>query len=667
MNQQNSSLVLSWRIGLLESEEGFERLRRLLRDYPTIVDEVAFFETVTHHLYIPLEEFAATAARLGRQVRTLKRDGVRSVGINVLTTIGHMNEGWDYMPRLPFQPMVGQDGSISKSCACPNTAEFRRYVREKYTLVARERPDFIWVDDDIRMHHHGVAYGCFCPTCLSIFNRVHGTSHTRESLVQALNDPEQARTRQAWVEQNIASIESLLRDVAEAICRAAPDVATGLMTAGPGWTTYSGVAFGRWFRALRATKARPGGGFYSDATPIGMVYKAFEVGRQCVLLPSDVKERQYELENFPYATLGKSVQSLVNECSLALAAGVTGIAFNALGGWGNPFDEYRPILERVERARPFWESLVRHVDDLPMSGLWPAWSAGLMARRSVRPGEDWFAHDRAYDTGRPLALAEIGLPLCSDRPGLGVVLSGRIVEVFEEADLRQMLAGGVMMDSSALDALYERGLGELAGVRIARRIDNGVMERFTGDPLNGPYAGFVRDARIEFWGDAHGQADVLEPVAQGVRVLALMENYFHRTYGPCVTAFENQLGGRVVVLGYAPWMFLGSRAKRAQLLDLSDWLARDLLPVRIDEPVRLIPFARLSADRRRGAVVLLNAGFDRIERVTIHLRVQASKLTLAAPEIQPRHVDTCPESCGCSLVLQDVEPWGVYCLLFPAS
>jgi len=90
-------------------------------------------------------------------------------------------------------------------------------------------------------------------------------------------------------------------------------------------------AFGRWFTALEATKARPGGGFYTDAMPLEMIGKALECGCQRASLPGAVTDVQYELENFPYQRLKKSATAVVNECSLALAYGLNGVAFNMLG------------------------------------------------------------------------------------------------------------------------------------------------------------------------------------------------------------------------------------------------------------------------------------------------------------------------------------------------
>jgi hypothetical protein len=657
---------LAWRIGLpkFETDREFERLLRFLVEHRSAVDELALFETVTHHLYLPLDEvLAPRAAMMGRRLAALRAAGFRSVGINVLCTIGHTNEAWDYVVPLPFQAMVGHNGAVSRGCACPNTPAFRAYVRAKYALFAEADPDFIWVDDDIRMHHHGVSHGCFCPTCLGIFARTTGVAYSRETLAQALNEPAEGTLRQAWVEQNTRTIEELLAEVAASILAVNPRIATGLMTAGPGWTTYSGQAFARWFPALKAVKARPGGGFYSDAARLGLPLKAAEIGRQRASLPPTVTDVQYELENFPYQALQKGTGSAMHECTLALAVGLNGIAFNALGGEGTD-DEFHPIPTSAERLRPFWNRLLRQVDGLPTLGFWTAWSPHLTARRQVRPGEDWFGVDGRYDINKPQPLAEIGLPLGLDRAAAsGVILAGRVAEAFSTLDLEQMLAGAVFMDSAALEVLTERGLGALTGVRLKRRLDNGLRERFTADPLNGRFADDVRDARIEFWGDARGLADELEALAPTVRALATLETYFGEPrLGTCMTVYENALGGRVAVAGYAPWMFVHSLPKRTQLQNVLDWLSRDTLPLRIDETVPLIPVVRLSATRERGAVVLLNAGLDPIPQATVHLRAPAAPVRLLTPS-HSRRLQPQPEPGGWVVTLGPLPAWSTVVLL----
>ena len=663
MTNPAAKLTLAWRIGVsnYERDAAFHRLLELLRQNRSIVDEVSLFETVTHHLYIPPEALAQRMALIGRRLVALREVGVPSVGINVLTTMGHINEGWDYMPALPFQPMIGHDGAASLGCACPNTPELRQYVWDKYQMAAGEKPDFIWIDDDIRMQGHGVAYACFCPTCLGIFADSTGTALTREELVAALSDPQRADLRQAWVAQNVETLERLLAHVAAAIRDVDPAIETGLMTAGPGWTTYSGQAHGRWMTALGAGKARPGGGFYTDDVPRAMLLKGLEAGRQAYDAPEQVSDIQYELENFPYQTLRKAAASVVNECTVALACGLNGIAFNALGMGEGDFADYRPLLRRVHHARPVWEAVVSHCAGLPTRGLWTAWSPQLMARREVRANEDWFATLAGHDTTRGYVLGEIGLPLCSDPNACGTVLTGRAVEGFTDDELRRMLAGALLTDGVSLEVLERRGLADLTGVRIARRVTNGVIERFTDELLNEGCVNATRDCRVEFWGDATGQADVLEATAEGVCMAATMENYFGESYGPCLSVFENSLGGRVAVLGYSPWMFIHSSAKRRQLQNIADWLTRGALPVRIDEPVSLTPLVRLSESRDRGAVLLLNTGLDRIETATVHVRATGS--LRAIDESGEREVQAMAEATGWEVKVSTIAPWEAVWLL----
>jgi hypothetical protein len=653
---------MSWRIGLgyTEDDRKFADLLDLIGEYRPLVDEIALFETYTHHLYVPLPEYAERAALLGRRLAQLREHAVPRVGINVLTTIGHKDEAWDYNPPLPFQPMIGNDGQASRGCACPNTPELRAYIHEKYRLTAQAGPDFIWVDDDIRIQSHGVTWPCFCSTCLALIGRRTGQEWTREGLVTALEDPSGGTLREAWIAQNSDTITSLLAAVRAAIDEVSPAIETGLMTASAHWSAYSGPDHPRWFEALRASKSRPGGGFYRDDPRTALLGKALDVGHQRSILPDTVTDCQYELEDFPYQRLAKAGATVTNEFTMALAMGLNGIACNWLHMWACHDRDSRHHLQAALTMRPVWDKLVAWTAGLPTVGLWGAWTWQSAARRQVHEGESWFTspYDMTLD---PLAL--LGLPPTVDpAQASAVVLRGRVAELFTDDELRQFLGGPVLLDSTALAILHERGLGELTGVRIETRYDNGLVERFTDDPLNGDFAGEIRDARIEFWGDARGQADELAPLHEAVRVLARLEDYRHHSRGPCMTVSENSLGGRVVVLGYAPWMFLESVAKREQLLNVADWMTAGSLPVRLSPAVAVTPVVRFDESRTRGAIILHNWGLDAVAGATLEIRAPQTRARLLTPEGE-EELQATPGAATWTVSLPRLEPWSTAPLL----
>ena len=661
-------LKLSWRIGVpqYEKDSEFKKLVKFLSTERKIVDEVAFFETITHHLYIPLGQIRERSELLRRRIVAMKATGIPSVGINVLTTLGHVDEAWDFVQPLPFQPFVGRNGFVSKACACPNTRGLRDYVRQKYTMMAKAAPDFIWIDDDFRSHHGpGDVRGCFCPTCLKLFSAFSGRSFsTREKLIAALDSPRDKKLRQDWIESNVRILESLGREIVSAIHAVNPGIKTGLMST-EGIYAHSGAEAVRLCSALKAEKYRPGGGFYGDTNPSGMIFKPLDTARQCDGFPPAIRERQYELECFPYQTLNKSISSLINECTLALSYGLNGIAFNSLNPMGDSNLEARkPMMREIQNARPLWEEIAVQSAGLPGHGLWLAWSRSMLGKVDLHDGESWLGTNWAGDLYKAAdALGRIGLPLSAHRPGAVTILAGRVAETFSDEELRKMLAGAVLMDGSTLQILEQRGLGELTGVCIGKRWNNGVLERLSSDALNRPWNDSIRDARIEFWGNAAGLGDMLEPRSRRVKILSRLESYFGKKLGPSMTAFENSLGGRVIVSGYAPWMFLGSEAKRTQLQNVLDWASRGQMAVRIDETVPLIPVVRLSPKKDRGTIVLLNAGFDLIKQATIHFRGPLVPVHVMSPGSKKLRVKPVREKHGWSLRLRDFAPWRVRALL----
>jgi len=365
-----SALVLAYRISPTqwETDKQFARLLALLSAHRRAVDEVALFDDDFPRACASLERLEQDAGALKRRISELHGLGFRRVGINVCYTIGHGDMPGAFMTPLPVQPAVGHDGTVSNACACPNSPEYRTYIKKRYALMAGVKPDFIWVDDDIRMSHHGPTYPCFCPICLGKFGR----GIDRVALVEQLNTPGNGDLRRAWTEFCAASLQGLCADIRQAVAETDPTIELGLMTIGYSHSTYAGYPIRRLMTALGARRGRPGHGYYTDELPRALLNKSFDVGRQVRDYPSEVKTVEYELENYPYITLDKAVRTVLNECTAALIMGCNGIAFNALKDCEGTLEDYEPLLRGVAAERPIWEALLEGAAGLPITACsWP--------------------------------------------------------------------------------------------------------------------------------------------------------------------------------------------------------------------------------------------------------------------------------------------------------
>ena len=618
--------VLAYRIAAPQwkTDEQFARLVALFNAHRPAVDEISFFDDDSARACAPLEQLEQSAGTLKRRIVELHSSGFRSVGINVLYTIGHGDLAGVSMPPMPVQPAVGHDGTVSNSCACLNSPEYRTYIKKRYALRAAAKPDFIWVDDDMRMSHHGPTYPCFCPICLGKF----GHGNDRVALVEQLNDPGNGELRRAWTEFCAASLESLCADIHQAVTETDPTIELGLMTIGYSHSTYGGYPIARMMTALGARRGRPGHGYYTDEAPRALLNKSFDVGREVRDYPSQVKTIEYELENYPYITLDKAVRTVLNECTAALLMGCNGIAFNALKDCVGTLEDYEPLMRGIEAERPIWEALVKGAAGLPLAGFWPADNRMLMANRKV-DATGWFWEHGVYDIQRPNPDADIGLPLNPDpRSACGTLLAGKVAEAFTSDELRDMLRKSVLMDGFALQVLWSQGLGELTGVKPGQTFPSGVSERLTSHALNGHYAGDGRDALV---GPEDGVCSLV-PVAEGVGDLTHLINYDGADVGSCFSTYTNSLGGRVAVATYAPWTRLGRSATRHQLLAVADWLAGGQLPVLIEPLVRIAPLVRCSPDGQRIALVLLNMALEPSGPVTLRLRAHPQQISLVSAE-----------------------------------
>ncbi len=604
-----------------ESDEVFDPILDALVRYRPACDEVWF---ATEHAFPTLEEHRVSAERMARAAEKTRAAGILP-GIQIANTLGHSDRPMYSSEGGTYPGIVGHDGTIAKSCWCPRSPGLHEYVREMMKAYAAWQPSSVWIDDDLRMQNHSpVRYGCFCEACLSAFSKETDRTWDRETLVEALNAPEDGSVRTAWVKFGGAGLAALAGAIAETVHEVAPECRMAFQHCGLEWNIYGGTDWTGVFQAMhRVTGApvgsRPGHGFYADHRPREVLEKGFVIGRQAAHVPDCVDAITAEVENYPHVALGKTPHGTVMESSLDLALGCNSLSY-AIICWGyESMAWYENMLERIAAYRPFWEEYVAANEDTAPGGLEIAFGANH-ARRSMRSGEQPFAWAHV-NFNEIYQLACIGLPLCVGPQGAcGSVLHARAVPGLSDEELEKVLSGGVLMDGAAALLVQERGMGNLLGMEVKEWDRQDCVERFSDNPVNG-------SARGHSWAVTLRAVRpfIIDGVRSGGHVLGRYEDRHGDKAGIASAAAENERRGRVAVLGYDAWEHVASAALRTRLLGAADWVSGGTLPAIVQEPAQVVAVPRVTPDGALRSIFLLNASIDASPVLTLRLRGVSGK------------------------------------------
>jgi hypothetical protein len=659
-NPRIDKAFVSFRIGPAQSlpEARFRRLLDMLERYRGVTDEISFF-TADTHAPLPLDVFQERVKILSERMRLARERGY-GAGINILATMGHHEENLENSLRGNFTPVTDIDGRVCRGSYCPNDENLRRYVREIYRAAAAAEPDFIWIDDDVRLAGHMPLHlTCFCDNCLAIFEKETGMKHTRESFKRAVNDgpvEEKLRLRAAWLEHNRNTIARLFRLIEETVHEARPGLPLGFMTGdrffeGNDFTALAKILAGPRHAPVRW---RPGGGFYQDTNTAELAGKSHDIGRQVAALPGEVVVIQSEIENFPYQRLKKAGSIVVLEACSHIAAGSTGAAFNVLSLYEEPLDEYEPLVAEIRRARPFLDLLTRTLGRSAIAGIRTFWNDNSYAAVNLSAGS-WFdpaavlpSHE-IYDIGLPASYA--------DKQASVVILGKENVSALSQREMESVLSRGVYMDAAALQKLNDMGFRDLTGFQAAGSEDADRIEKFTDHPLNGAFAGRRRDGRQSFLG-WRVPAYSLIPTDRNARVLSGLIDYAGKAVAPCTMGvFENRLGGRICVAGYYPFTFLENLSKSSQIKAVFRWLSKDTLPGYIASLHKVNLWVREPNDGKV-ALALTNSSFDEARDLVLMLRAEGRTATIYDMSCAPTTIRS-TESDGPyrKFVIPSVPPW----------
>jgi hypothetical protein len=618
-------------------EARFEELLAILARHRSIADELTFF-THSIHPVEPLEALAPRLEILAKRMARAREAGFRA-GLNFLCTLGHIDESLNHVLKGDYTPMTGIDGSVAQGSFCPNDERFQKYIRQAYTLAAKTDPDYIWTDDDICMGGHRPAkVPCFCHNCLRIFNQTHNATFTRESLRNAFDTgtlSEKKKWRRAWIDHSGRQLHGVLALIEQTVHTVKPGCPLGRMSTEQfyeGWLI-EGDRDALAGPGKAPVKWRPGGHAHE---PSHLLHGAYHLGRTVGYIPESENDIQSEIENFPYQSLQKPIRSTVLAGAAHIAGGATGNLWNILTMFDEPLDEYEPLIRSIAEARPFYDrmarSLGRHrpkgffagwnrhsmIEDNLLSGCWPEGGFGKLFRSGVKE------------------LLEIGMPPAFRLEDAALtLLSEDSVLSFPKEDLERILSGGVYLDAKALIRLNEMGFSALTGFSVDGWADKDCAELLSDDPLNVGFAGRRRDIIQSFWPNP---CAVLTPLDPAARILAhKVERLGTLPSFNCMGAFENRLGGRIVVAGYAPWDNLFNLSKTTQMKNVFRWLSKETLPGYVASFHKMGLWIRETGDGGL-AVVVLNASEDVAEGAVLALRSAATAVTFTDMRCQETQI-----------------------------
>lgn len=609
----------------------FEELVRTFEKHKGITDEVTLFTSETHPP-IPIETLEERMRLAKARMCCLRDFGYRS-GINVLATIGHHEENLPNSLSGDYVHLTDIHGNVCLGAICPNDDKSREFIRRTYETVVSADPDYIWIDDDIRLFGHmPLLDTCFCDNCLDIFGREFGTKHTRESLNKALHDGQirdKLDVRSAWLQHNRNTITRLFELIETTVHGVKPGLVLGSMSSDQ---FYEGHDFNSRARALSGpgnapVMWRPGGGFYTEDCLRDLVGKSHDIGRQVASLPETVVSIQSEIENNPYQALKKSAHTTTLEAASHIASGCTGAAFNILNFDkvevdSDPFEEYSSLLASIHKSRPFYDLLVSVLRRHPPVGVFCGWGENSYSTTTLERG-NWLDWNVPGICAHMLEIGELGIPTAyAPSSALVTLLAGDNVMALSEREIEMIMSSGAYIDAEALMRLNQMGYGELTGFDVGDTFMDDCIEELAVHPINGRHNGSRRDCRQSFkwW---HRPALALIPNNANAQVLSGLVDYNRSPVAPCVAGiFENRLGGKVCVAGYYPWTYLQSLPKCTQMKNLMRWLSKDRLPCYVDSYNRMNLWARRVSEDVT-AVALINSTIEPANNTKLMLRTES--------------------------------------------
>lgn len=562
-----------------------------------------------------LDEARREAENVRRAKERLVAEGF-SVGINSCYNF-HVAR-WDSRHRVNWDYWATrEDGFCDYTDPCFLDPKFEDYLRDYYGILARVRPDYIFIDDD---HRYTLANratrGCFCDLHLQRFGELTDTVWTRERLSDALVNDQVVR--RSWIEFLGSRLVELAAIIRQSVHAVDPGIEVGMMMPCVHALPLDGHTLKNVLHALKGRGkplVRPCVGGYSDANRRDIIAGLFYMEFSAHYLGHEVQPI-LEGETTPFTRLAKSMTVTRFQVTQGLLNRVNAVAISPCGYVGDSLHLEPAFADMLKGSRDYFETVRRLQPQYgTRKGIQFMWSfdSAKLATRSIQHQSDLYwpaftCHD---------IFGHLGFPITYDESPVRL-LAGDSVRAFSDERIREILSGGVLVEVNAARALQELGYGEYLGCSIGDNVERFGAEECTSPQFCGPYVNTyipLKNARMD-------AVFRLEP-APSARTISHVTDPGRNHIAPGVVLFENELGGRVAML---PYNIMGAEPdlrhficyhRRHMFKAIFDWMCRGILGLWVETPACFA--VQVWDDGQRLTACATNVSLDVVNAVEIDL------------------------------------------------
>ena len=484
----------------------------------------------------PPQEFFVEKAIMFKEIKdNLLPYGIEIGWWNCLTIKSGATEG--------FQSIVKSNGEKHPFANCPLGEKFKNRFASDVALFAKiAKPSFIFFEDDYSLD---AADGCFCELHLNEFQKRYGYKFSREELVEILKNPKEVEIIKKWRELAKMTMVDFSAVIRRELDKESPEIAMGSMQSGGHFK--DGNCAEEVSRALAGTNHIPYSRF------VGADYTGIKSRNIPKMLYRPLHYKQhidnflyyFEADTFPRTRFYTTGCQMISLMAAAFSCGFDGAIFHINQSLDNPNED--PAYGKAFRreSKKMEEAYIKSKE---------------CTLKGVGIKYDPFWNNFDEPKGHQVSLwidcvGRFGIPYTT-RDSSVVFWDETLAKHSDDKQIIEALSKTIFLDGDAAKCLCERGYTEYLGVSVGDDVsqkDKLLWDLAACEVICEPFKGELEGKNMvpAWWYSPSGNGIALDLKTINEKTQAVTEIYSYQkkfiTNG--MTYFENNLGGKVIVMG----------------------------------------------------------------------------------------------------------------------